>query len=257
MGVPVAVMPAAKSPFVTRLGARRGRHGPAPRTGPKRPTNPKAKRCASFFALQFPCICADDEDDHTGQCGLIPFPGGSHLSISSIFASSATDPLSSLYAPTTTDSTASVTSTPDSGSTSSVASAATSTSVSDGAKLLKQLQDLQKSDPAEFKKVTADIAAQLQTAAQQAGGSQGNALTSLASKFLQASQRATCLSCNREATITVGTTTPPLPPRPAHRPRLPRPRRPSRLTSRPAARAARSRASPAVRARLPPTSARR
>ena len=109
------------------------------------------------------------------------------MSISSIFSSSATDPLSSLYAPT---STTSATATQDADSTAAT-SAATSTSVSNGAKLLKQLQDLQKSDPAEFKKVTADIAAQLTAAAQTAGGSEGGALTSLASKFTQASQTGT------------------------------------------------------------------
>ena len=111
------------------------------------------------------------------------------MSISSIFSNSATDPLSQLYAPTSAASTTGVTSTQDpdgDGSASSVSAAATS--ISGGAKLLKQLQDLQKSDPAEFKKVTADIAAQLQTAAQQEGGSQGAALTSLANKFSQASQ---------------------------------------------------------------------
>ena len=109
------------------------------------------------------------------------------MSISSIFSSSATDALSQLYAPTsTTGSTA----TSDAGSTVAIP-AATSTSVSDGAKLLKQLQDLQKSDPAEFKKVTADIAAQLTAAAKTAGGSEGTALTSLASKFTQASQTGT------------------------------------------------------------------
>ena len=122
------------------------------------------------------------------------------MSISSIFSSSATDPLSQLYAPTPAAPAPGIGPTlnakdpvndPVVGGTST---AATSTSVSDGAKLLKQLQDLQKSDPAEFKKATADIAAQLTAAAQTAGGSEGNALTSRASKFIQASQTGTLTS---------------------------------------------------------------
>ena len=103
------------------------------------------------------------------------------MSVSSLFSTvpSASDPLSSLFAPAATSST---------DAASAPASPATATSVSGGAKLLKELQDLQKSDPAEFKKVTADIAAKLKAAGQQVGGSEGQALTSLAAKFQQASQ---------------------------------------------------------------------
>ena len=72
--------------------------------------------------------------------------------------------------------------------TSALSSAATSTSVSGRAKLLRELQDLQQSNPTEFKQVTSDIASQLSAAAQQAGGNQGQALSSLASQFQQASQ---------------------------------------------------------------------
>lgn len=112
-------------------------------------------------------------------------PNGEHsLSLSSIFATSATDPLASLFTTPTAGSAAATTT----NATDPLTSASTSTSVSDQARLLKQLQDLQKSNPAEFQKVTADIAAQLQAAATQAGGSQGAALSSLAAKFTQASQ---------------------------------------------------------------------
>jgi hypothetical protein len=120
------------------------------------------------------------------------------MSVSSIFANSSSQyDLNQLYAPTSTSSTASLFSTPgttsatdtDGGSsTSSLSSASASTSVSSEAKLLSELQNLQTSNPAEFKQVTADISTQLQAAAQQASGSQAQTLSSLASKFQQASQ---------------------------------------------------------------------
>ncbi len=107
------------------------------------------------------------------------------MSVSSIFSSAAssTDPLSALYAPSTTTASAAVSS-----STTQTAGAAASTSISSGASLLAQLQQLSLSNPAAFKKATADIAAQIQTDASAAGGSQGQALTSLAAKFQQASE---------------------------------------------------------------------
>lgn len=107
------------------------------------------------------------------------------MSVSSIFSSAAssTDPLSALYAPSTTTASAAVSS-----STPLATGAASSTSISSGASLLAQLQQLSFSNPAAFQKATADIATQLQTDAQQTGGSQGQALTSLAAKFQQASQ---------------------------------------------------------------------
>lgn len=110
----------------------------------------------------------------------------------SVLSVSPTD-LSQLYGAPAVSSVSDVT--PASGLVSAVgsgavssASDAESTSVSQKAKRLGQLKDLSQSDPAEFKKVTADIATQLQSAAQQAGGSQGSALSSLATKFQQASQ---------------------------------------------------------------------
>ena len=110
------------------------------------------------------------------------------MSVSSLFSSatSATDPLSALYAPSTTAASAAVSSSTT--STAQTTGAASSTSISGGASLLAQLQQLSFSNPAAFKKATADIAAQLQTDAQQTGGSQGQALSSLAAKFQQASQ---------------------------------------------------------------------
>jgi hypothetical protein len=109
------------------------------------------------------------------------------MSVSSLFssASSSPDPLSALYAPSTT---AAPTSGTSSSSTSPLTSAASSASVSGSASLLAQLQQLSFSNPAAFKTATADIATQLQADAQQTGGSQGQALSSLAAKFQQASQ---------------------------------------------------------------------
>ncbi len=110
------------------------------------------------------------------------------MSVSSLFSSAAnsTDPLSALYAPSTTTASAAVS--PGTAGTAQATGAASSTSISGGASLLAQLQQLSLSNPAAFKKATADIAAQLQADATQAGGSQGQALTSLATKFQQASQ---------------------------------------------------------------------
>lgn len=116
------------------------------------------------------------------------------MSVSSIFGNtpSASNPLSQIFAPVQPSATTSITPAADTDSTgsspSSLTSAAASTSISDGAKLLHQLQQLAQSDPAEFKKVTADIATQLQTAAQQTGGSEGQALSRIAAKFQQAAQ---------------------------------------------------------------------
>lgn len=109
------------------------------------------------------------------------------MSVSSLFssASSSPDPLSALYAPSTT---AAPTSSTSSSSASPLISAASSTSVSSSASLLAQLQQLSFSNPAAFKTATADIATQLQADAQQTGGSQGQALSSLAANFQQASQ---------------------------------------------------------------------
>lgn len=109
------------------------------------------------------------------------------MSVSSLFsnAASSTDPLSALYAPSTTTASAAVSA---SAGTSQTTGAASSTSISSGASLLAQLQQLSFSNPAAFKKATVDIATQLQTDARLTGGSQGQALTSLAAKFQQASQ---------------------------------------------------------------------
>ena len=108
------------------------------------------------------------------------------MSVSSIFTSaSTTDPLSALYPPSTTTAAAD---TASSGSASALTSAASSTSVSGSGSLLSQLQQLSFSNPTAFKEATAQIATQLQSDAQQTGGSAGQALSSLAAKFQQASQ---------------------------------------------------------------------
>ena len=104
------------------------------------------------------------------------------MSVSSIFNNvSSTDQLSALSTPGTAASGAS-------SGTSVLTSAASATSVSSDASLLSQLQQLSFTNPAAFKTATANIATQLQADAQQAGGSQGQALSSLAAKFQQASQ---------------------------------------------------------------------
>ncbi len=110
------------------------------------------------------------------------------MSVSSIFstAGNSTDPLSALYAPSTTTASAAVSSSTT--GTAQISGAAASTSISSSASLLAQLQQLSLSNPTAFKKATADIATQLQADATQTGGSQGQALTSLAAKFQQASQ---------------------------------------------------------------------
>ena len=104
------------------------------------------------------------------------------MSVSSIFNNvSSTDQLSALSTPGAAASGAS-------SGTSVLTSAASATSVSSDASLLSQLQQLSFTNPAAFKTATANIATQLQADAQQAGGSQGQALSSLAAKFQQASQ---------------------------------------------------------------------
>jgi hypothetical protein len=60
--------------------------------------------------------------------------------------------------------------------------------VSDFAKLMQELDELQKSDPDKFKAVTESIADQLKQAAAGANGPQANFLDNLAGKFDQASQ---------------------------------------------------------------------
>ena len=113
------------------------------------------------------------------------------MSVSSIFsnAGSSTNPLSALYAPGPTATAASGASGSTSALTSSaLTSAASATSLSGSGSLLSQLQQLSFSNPAAFKAATADIATQLQSDAQQTGGSQGQALSSLAAKFQSASQ---------------------------------------------------------------------
>jgi hypothetical protein len=62
---------------------------------------------------------------------------------------------------------------------------AAATSLSPQAQLLSQLQQ---NDPAKLETILTDIADKLQAAAQQDGGSQGQALSNLASKFQQAAQ---------------------------------------------------------------------
>jgi len=125
---------------------------------------------------------------HIFVCGLLLYRRLS-MSIPSVNAAD----FSRLGRPTAITPTPGVTpsSDPDGdGSSSAVSSApsASATSVSDKAKLLNQLKQLSQSDPAAFKKVTADIATQLQAAAQQTGGSAGNAFSTLATQFQQASQ---------------------------------------------------------------------
>ncbi len=122
------------------------------------------------------------------------------MSVSSIFSSSDSGyDLSQLNVPATSGA-SSASSTPDLASllgssaddtTTGATSGSTSTSVSDKAKLLKQLQQLQQTDPAKFKQVTADIASKLQEEAKQVGGSQGQALSKIADQFQQASQTGT------------------------------------------------------------------
>jgi hypothetical protein len=64
-----------------------------------------------------------------------------------------------------------------------------SSSVSDPGKLIKELEQLSKTNPAEFKKIAASIASQLTAAAKNSSDpSQAQALTTLASDFTQASQ---------------------------------------------------------------------
>jgi HSP90 family molecular chaperone len=73
-------------------------------------------------------------------------------------------------------------------SSSSVTSAGDSTEMSEVAKLMKELGDLQKSDPAKFKEATAEIAQKLKDAASKTTGGQADLLNGLANKFDQASQ---------------------------------------------------------------------
>ncbi len=65
---------------------------------------------------------------------------------------------------------------------------ATTPKVSDRAKQMSALSDLEKSDPAKFKRVTADIATKLHDEASSLGGTKGAALDKLADKFEQASK---------------------------------------------------------------------
>lgn len=60
--------------------------------------------------------------------------------------------------------------------------------VSERSKLLQELNDLQKSDPAKFKQVTEEISQKLRDAANSTSGSQATSLNKLADKFAQASQ---------------------------------------------------------------------
>lgn len=62
------------------------------------------------------------------------------------------------------------------------------TSISPAAQYLGQLVQLQQSNPGQFKTVLTDIADKLQAAADKAGGSEGQALSNLASKFRTAGQ---------------------------------------------------------------------
>ncbi len=60
--------------------------------------------------------------------------------------------------------------------------------VSERGKVLQELNDLQKSDPAKFKQVTEEISQKLRDAANSASGGQATSLKTLADKFAQASQ---------------------------------------------------------------------
>ena len=73
-------------------------------------------------------------------------------------------------------------------SSSSVTGPTDSSTPSDFAKLMKELSDLQKSDPNKFKKVADEIAQKLKDAASSATGGQADFMNRLASKFEQASQ---------------------------------------------------------------------
>jgi len=75
----------------------------------------------------------------------------------------------------------------DPGGNGSGTSSAT-TSISPAAQYLGQLVQLQQSNPGEFKTVLTDIADKLQAVADKAGGSEGQALSNLASKFRTAGQ---------------------------------------------------------------------
>ncbi len=63
-----------------------------------------------------------------------------------------------------------------------------SSSVSPFAQVLKKLESLSQSDPSKFQSLTAQIAAQLNTAASKATGSQAQFLSDLSGKFAQASK---------------------------------------------------------------------
>lgn len=88
--------------------------------------------------------------------------------------------------------TSSTTSTSSAASTQSATSAsgtADSTSLSDPGKLFKELQSLSQSDPAEFKKITSEIATQLQAAAKDSSDSgQSSFLSNMATNFENASE---------------------------------------------------------------------
>jgi len=60
--------------------------------------------------------------------------------------------------------------------------------ISQGASLLSQLQDLEKSDPAKFKAVMSQVSGELRAEAQQSGGSKAALLNELADRFAAAAQ---------------------------------------------------------------------
>jgi hypothetical protein len=72
----------------------------------------------------------------------------------------------------------------DTGSASSSGSA----DLSDAAKFFSKLQNRSQTDPAKFKQLTSEISSELQTAAQEASGSQATFLSDLANQFQTASQ---------------------------------------------------------------------
>jgi hypothetical protein len=108
--------------------------------------------------------------------------GNSSTSSSTGASSSGTDPLSIL----------------DSGG---------NVNLSQAAQFFSKLQDLSQTDGAKFQQLTAKIATQLQTDAQQATGSEQSFLTNLANQFNTASQTGSASALEPQATNTGTSTT--------------------------------------------------
>jgi hypothetical protein len=105
--------------------------------------------------------------------------------MTSLSALSSTDPLAALLQTQSTSDPS--TAVPSSTLASSLAPAATA-SISGAGQLFSLLQQLQQTNPTQFKQVTGQIASQLSAAAQQQSGGASTVLSQLANKFQQASQ---------------------------------------------------------------------